>query len=45
VELYLVKDDGHAWPGGQPGSRRGDAPTAALDATDVIWDFFVAHAR
>jgi polyhydroxybutyrate depolymerase len=45
VELYLVKDNGHAWPGGQPGSRRGDAPTAALDATDVIWDFFAAHSR
>ena len=45
VELYLVKDNGHAWPGGQPGSRRGDAPTAAVNATDVIWDFFAAHPR
>jgi polyhydroxybutyrate depolymerase len=45
VELYLVKDNGHAWPGGQKGSRRGDTPTAALDATDVIWAFFAAHSR
>jgi polyhydroxybutyrate depolymerase len=45
VELYLVKDNGHAWPGGKPGSRRGDRPSKSLDATDVIWDFFKAHSR
>lgn len=45
VELLLVKDNGHAWPGGQAGSRRGDQPGSALNATDVIWDFFAAHAR
>jgi polyhydroxybutyrate depolymerase len=45
VALYLVKDNGHAWPGGQPGSRRGDTPSTALNATDVIWDFFRAHSK
>ena len=45
VELYWVKDNGHAWPGGQPGSRRGDKPSTALNATDLIWDFFKAHPR
>jgi len=45
VELLLVKDNGHAWPGGKPGSRRGDKPTTALNATDVIWDFFKAHPK
>ena len=40
VALYLVKDNGHAWPSGQPGSRRGDSPGTALNATDVIWEFF-----
>jgi polyhydroxybutyrate depolymerase len=45
VALYLVKDNGHAWPGGQPGSSRGDAPSTAMDATDVIWQFFKAHPR
>jgi polyhydroxybutyrate depolymerase len=45
VELYLVKDNGHAWPGGKPGSRRGDPPSESLEATDVIWDFFRTHAR
>lgn len=45
VTLILVKDNGHAWPGGQPGSRQGDRPSTAIDATDVIWDFFKAHAK
>lgn len=45
VELYLLKDNGHAWPGGQPGSRRGDTPSSALNATDVIWRFFQAQVR
>ena len=45
VQLYLVKDNGHAWPGGQPGSARGDVPSTAMSATDVIWAFFVAHPK
>lgn len=45
VEIYLVKDNGHAWPGGQPGSRRGDKPSTSLNATDVIWEFFKAHPK
>jgi polyhydroxybutyrate depolymerase len=45
VRLYLVKDNGHAWPGGQPGSRRGDTPSTAMSATDVIWEFFAAHSK
>lgn len=45
VGLYLVKDNGHAWPGGQAGSKRGDKPIANFDATDVIWKFFAAHPK
>lgn len=45
VELLLVKDNGHAWPGGQAGRRRGDAPSRAVDATGLIWDFFAAHPK
>lgn len=45
VELYLVKDNGHAWPGGQRGSRLGDRPTDSLNATEVIWEFFSRHRR
>jgi polyhydroxybutyrate depolymerase len=45
VEFYAVKDNGHAWPGGQRGSALGDMPSTALDATDVIWAFFSAHGQ
>ena len=45
VELYLLKDNGHAWPGGQKGSRLGDEPSTALNATDLIWAFFKAHPK
>jgi polyhydroxybutyrate depolymerase len=45
VELIVLKDNGHAWPGGKKGSKRGDAPSGSLDATDVIWEFFKAHPR
>lgn len=45
VESYLVKNNGHAWPGGLQGSRRGDIPTMFVKATDLIWDFFKAHPK
>ncbi len=45
VELYQVKDNGHAWPGGQAGMRLGDKPSSALNATEVMWAFFKAHPK
>lgn len=45
VELYLIKDNGHAWPGGERGGPRGDLPSRSLIATDIIWDFFKAHPK
>ena len=42
VMQIVVNDNGHAWPGGQRGSPRGDQPSSAIDATTVIWDFFKA---
>ncbi len=45
VALYLIKDNGHAWPGGKSGSRRGDSPSVSLNATDVIWAFFKKHSQ
>ena len=44
VDLYLVNDSGHAWPGGEKGSRRGDEPSLSLNGTDVIWAFFKNHS-
>lgn len=45
VELHLLKDTGHAWPGGLRGSSLGDAPGTTLNATDVIWNFFRNRSR
>jgi polyhydroxybutyrate depolymerase len=45
VAMYSVKDNGHAWPGGRKGTRRADTPSTAIDATDVIWEFFAAHPK
>jgi polyhydroxybutyrate depolymerase len=45
VALYLLKDNGHAWPGGQRGNARGDLPSSSMNATDAIWDFFKAHGK
>jgi polyhydroxybutyrate depolymerase len=42
VELHQLKDNGHAWPGGARGSRLGDQPSAAMNATEVIWAFFAS---
>jgi polyhydroxybutyrate depolymerase len=45
VESYLVKDQGHAWPGGKKGTRMGNEPSGAVNATDVMWEFFKAHPK
>ena len=42
VEVQQVSDNGHAWPGGGRGSRIGDVPSTALQATEVIWAFFAS---
>lgn len=46
VELYTLIEGGHSWPGGEPSGREGaDEPSPYLDATDVIWDFFLANPQ
>jgi polyhydroxybutyrate depolymerase len=45
VVLYTIEGGGHAWPGGRPGTARGDVPTTELSATDTMWAFFAAHPR
>lgn len=45
VARYIVEDGGHSWPGGERGSRLGDPPSAALDASDAIWAFFKTRRR
>lgn len=45
VTQIIVKDNGHAWPGGQKGSKNGDAPSNSLNASEVIWNFFKTHPK
>lgn len=43
VVLYTIKDGGHSWPGSDLMPR--NITTLDIDATDTIWDFFVAHSK
>ncbi|MEV4278874.1 alpha/beta hydrolase family esterase [Actinoplanes xinjiangensis] len=43
VEVYVVADMGHAWPGAKSGEMA--LPGAPIVATDLLWDFFAAHPR
>lgn len=45
VDFYTIDGGGHSWPGGQRMLRLLDAPSAAMNATQVVWDFFAAHGR
>lgn len=45
VTQVMVLDGGHSWPGGQPGYRRADRPSQAINATDAMWEFFQAHPK
>ncbi len=40
IEYYLTYDGGHAWPGGLPASTWADQPSRAVNADDLIWEFF-----
>jgi polyhydroxybutyrate depolymerase len=44
VIRYLTKDGGHSWPGGHKPRPRADEPSTAINATDIIWDFFYQYA-
>jgi polyhydroxybutyrate depolymerase len=48
VELITIAGAGHQWPGGDPNRKEEiifhtGAPSTALNATQVIWQFFAAH--
>jgi polyhydroxybutyrate depolymerase len=38
VKLCVTQTGGHSWPGG--GALRGKQPSKAIDANDLMWDFF-----
>lgn len=41
VQLYVVEDGGHAWPGGTTNVRK---TTQEIDASELIWEFFSGQA-
>lgn len=45
VILYTIEGGGHAWPGGAKGWVGGDAPSAEVDATKEIVNFFLTHPK
>ena len=50
VELITSASAGYQWPGANPNRLperllHTDPPSAAVNATQVIWQFFAAHAR
>jgi polyhydroxybutyrate depolymerase len=50
VELITIAGAGHQWPGSAPRPLiqrllGTDPPSTALNATQVIWQFFAAHPR
>ena len=50
VELITITGAGHQWPGAAPNPLaqrllHTDPPSTALNATQVIWQFFAAHPR
>lgn len=40
VQYYLTEDGGHAWPGALSGRAGSDEPSTAINANDLLWDFF-----
>ena len=46
VVLYTIRGGGHTWPGGmQLPEWFVGRTTRSIDATKVMWDFFMAHPR
>jgi polyhydroxybutyrate depolymerase len=40
IQYYLTNDGGHGWPGGLPGGPNSDTPSTAINANDLLWNFF-----
>jgi polyhydroxybutyrate depolymerase len=40
VVLYVLHNQGHAWPGGSAARSVADPPSQVLKAHEVLWDFF-----
>jgi len=45
VDYYVIAGGAHAWPGGKRLAKFLDAPSNAIAATPLIWQFFAAHPK
>lgn len=45
VHFYRVPNNGHAWPGGRAGRAQADQPTQAVNASEMMWQFFKANPK
>ena len=45
VHYYVVAASGHAWPGGKAGRAEADQPTPIVNASEIMWRFFVANPK
>lgn len=45
VTYYIIQGGGHSWPGGDRISKLLDPPSQAVNATEVMWQFFAAHPK
>ncbi|MBK7105138.1 MAG: T9SS type A sorting domain-containing protein [Ignavibacteriae bacterium] len=45
IELYITYDGGHSWPGGTAPRIGADPVSEQINATNLIWDFFLKHPK
>lgn len=47
LQAYIIEGGGHRWPGGTdvPSGQNIGAMTQDIDATELMWQFFVKHPR
>ena len=45
TELYVIHGGGHTWPGSKIPLPLLGKTTHSISATDIMWDFFVAHPK
>ena len=45
TELYVIHGGGHTWPGSKIPLPLLGKTTHSISATDVMWDFFMAHPK
>lgn len=45
INFYLTKDGGHSWPMGFAPRAKADEPSLAVNANELIWEFFLNHPK